>query len=84
MRRNRDVKNFIRVVKTFRPITPLYVEVLPLVPHFNNVDEEKRSSIATFNSNSGNNQKSSTCPTRQMVEDEMYRNLQHAKNSSAV
>ena len=84
VRRDRDVKNFIRVVKTFRPVTPLYVEVLPIVPNFSNVDLEKRSPIAAFNLDSGSNQKSSTGPTRQMVEDEMYRNLQHAENSTAV
>ena len=40
VRRDRDVRNFVRVVKKFKPVTPLYVEVLLRVPQFNNVDEE--------------------------------------------
>ena len=46
-------------MKKFKPVTPLYVEVLPRVPQFNNVDEEK----AFFNSDSGSNQMSSPSPS---------------------
>ena len=53
VRRDRDVRNFVRVVKKFKPVSPLYVEVLPRVSQFNNVDEEK--AFGVFNSYSGSN-----------------------------
>ena len=56
VQRDRDVKNFVWVVKKFRLVTPLYVKVLPRVPQFNNVDEEK--TFGAFNSDSESNQMS--------------------------
>lgn len=59
-RRDRDVRNFVWVVKKFRSLTLLYVEVLPKVPQFNNVDDCSPRPFGAFNSNSGSNQKSFT------------------------
>ena len=50
------------MVKKFKLVTPLYVEVLLRVPQFNNVDEEK----AFLNSNSGSNQMSSPSLSKQV------------------
>ena len=53
VQRDRDIRNFVRVVKKIKSVTILYVEVLPRVPQFNNLDEEKK--FCAFNSNSGSN-----------------------------
>ena len=64
VRRDRDIKNFVWVVKTFKLITPLYIEVLPRVLQFNNVDEEK--AFGAFNFDSGSNQMSSPSLSKQV------------------
>ena len=51
-------------MKKFKLVTPLYVEVLPRVLQFNNVDEEK--GFGAFNYDSGSNQISYTCRSKQV------------------
>ena len=64
VRRDREVRNFVRVVKKFKLVTPLYVEVLSRMPQFNNVNQEK--GFTTFNSDSGSNQMSSPSLSKQV------------------
>ena len=51
-------------MKQFKPVTPLYEEVLPRVPQFNNVNEEK--AFGAFNFDSGSNQTSSPSLSKQV------------------
>ena len=54
------------MVKKFKLVIVLYVVVLTRVPQFNNVDKETTSSFGAFNYDSGSNQISSTCRSKQV------------------
>ena len=60
-----DVKCLLRKIRDRVPKTPLYVEVFSRVPQFERVDREFPVHCGAFNSDSGSNHLSSTCPSSQ-------------------
>ena len=69
IRRDRDVKIFLRQVTEVVPATSLYVEMFPKDAEFYSNEQVNHNNFGTFNSASGSNHFSTSCPSTKLREE---------------
>ena len=69
IRRDRDVKIFLRQVTEVVPATSLYVEMFPKDAEFYSNEQVNHNNFGTFNSAGGSNHFSTSCPSTKLREE---------------